>query len=141
MDNPIAIRAAQIITPFENIKPGIVLIKGEKIAAVGPSTQIHIPDGAKLIDVGDKIVVPGFIDTHVHGRDGHRFGEDPESTTRLCRSIASTGTTSLLPTLGPGQETSISVEVLHYIADSSVDAQLVYVSGQEASQDSTPLDW
>jgi N-acetylglucosamine-6-phosphate deacetylase len=100
MADLIAIRAAQIMTPFENIKPGIVLIKGEKIAAVGPSTQIHVPDGAKLIDVGDKIVVPGFIDTHVHGRDGHRFGEDPESTTQLCQSITSTGTTSLLPTLG-----------------------------------------
>lgn len=95
-----AIRAAQIMTPLEKIERGIVLIKGEKIAAVGTFTQIHIPEGAKLIDVGDKIVVPGFIDTHVHGRDGHRFGEDPESTTRLCRSIASTGTTSLLPTLG-----------------------------------------
>ena len=66
MDSQIAIRAAQILTPYEIISPGIVLIKGEKIAAVGSSTQVHIPDGAKLIDVGDKIVVPGFIDTHLH---------------------------------------------------------------------------
>jgi N-acetylglucosamine-6-phosphate deacetylase len=44
-------------------------------------------------------VVPGFVDTHTHGRDGCYFGEDKETTARLCRSIASTGVTSVLPTL------------------------------------------
>lgn len=95
-----AIRTNQIITPLENIEPGTLLIEGEKIKAVGSSAEIHIPGSAELIDVGELIVVPGFIDTHVHGRDGHLFGEDPESTAKLCQSIAKTGTTSLLPTLG-----------------------------------------
>ena len=45
------------------------------------------------------MVVPGFIDTHTQGRDGTYFGEDLETTTRLCKSIVSTGVTSLLPTL------------------------------------------
>lgn len=99
MENIIAIRAKCIITPLARIAPGTVLVKGERIAAVGLSAEVPIPAGATVIDAGDKVIVPGFIDTHVHGRDGHLFGEDPESTAQLCRSIVSTGTTSLLPTL------------------------------------------
>jgi N-acetylglucosamine-6-phosphate deacetylase len=98
MENSVAIRAGCILTPLESIAPGTILIEGEKIAAVGPSAEIPIPDGVTVIDAPDKVMVPGFIDTHVHGRDGHHFGEDAETTTHLCRSIASTGVTALLPT-------------------------------------------
>jgi N-acetylglucosamine-6-phosphate deacetylase len=80
--------------------PGTILIEDKKIVAVGQSAEVSIPAGATVIDATDKVVVPGFVDTHIHGRDGHRFGEDPETTAQLCRSVASTGVTSLLPTLG-----------------------------------------
>jgi N-acetylglucosamine-6-phosphate deacetylase len=100
MDLLVAIRAGRVLTPTESVSPGVVLVEGEKIVAVGAGPQVPIPAGAVEIDVGDKIVAPGFVDTHVHGRDGHLFGEDAESTASLCRTIASPGTTSLLPTLG-----------------------------------------
>ena len=43
--------------------PGDVLVEGERIAAVGPSLA---PDGAQVIDVSGRIVLPGFVDTHRH---------------------------------------------------------------------------
>jgi N-acetylglucosamine-6-phosphate deacetylase len=95
----ITIQAGRILTPLESFASGTILIEGEKIAGVGSPAQVSIPAYATLIDATDKIVVPGFIDTHTHGRDGAYFGEDAESTVRLCRSIASSGITSLLPTL------------------------------------------
>jgi len=98
MTNSVAIRAGCILTPLESMAPGTILIEGEKITAVGPLAEIPIPDGATVIDAPDRVVVPGFIDTHVHGRDGHHFGEDAKTTTQLCKSIASTGVTGLLPT-------------------------------------------
>jgi cytosine/adenosine deaminase-related metal-dependent hydrolase len=43
--------------------PGDVLIEGDRIAAVGPSLAA---DGAQVIDVSGRIVLPGFVDTHRH---------------------------------------------------------------------------
>ena len=43
--------------------PGDVLIEGERIAAVGASL---VADGAQVIDVSGRIVMPGFVDTHRH---------------------------------------------------------------------------
>jgi imidazolonepropionase-like amidohydrolase len=46
------------------IAPGEVLIQGERIGAVGPS--VPHPAGAEVIDLGDRTLLPGLIDAHVH---------------------------------------------------------------------------
>jgi len=43
-----------------------VLIKGSKIAAIGPSTQITIPDNTLLIDGSNLFLMPGLADMHIH---------------------------------------------------------------------------
>jgi N-acetylglucosamine-6-phosphate deacetylase len=95
----IAIQAGQIPTPLKSISPGVILIEGRRIVDVGHPGEVPLPAGTEIRDFQDKVVVPGFIDTHTHGRDGDYFGEDKEATGRLCRNITRTGVTSLLPTL------------------------------------------
>jgi imidazolonepropionase-like amidohydrolase len=46
------------------IKPGEVLVQGERIVEAG-STVKH-PPGAEMIDLGDRTLMPGLIDAHVH---------------------------------------------------------------------------
>src|SRR5579871_584212 len=46
------------------ITPGEVLISGERIAQVG--TSVNRPGGAEVIDLGDRTLLPGLIDAHVH---------------------------------------------------------------------------
>ena len=45
-----------------------VLVRGERIAEVGPAAEIkaHAPAGATLIDLGDVTLLPGLIDVHTH---------------------------------------------------------------------------
>ncbi len=49
------------------IKDGVVLIRGNRIAAVGPKARVPIPFGASRLDARGGTVLPGLIDAHVHG--------------------------------------------------------------------------
>lgn len=108
----IAIQGGLVLTPLKSIAPGVVLTRDEKIVAVGRPEEITIPEEASIIDAMDKIVVPGFIDTHTHGRDGAYFGEDRQTTAKLCRAIVSTGVTSLLPTLASLMPTQYTLDMI-----------------------------
>lgn len=52
-----------------------VVIRGERIIHVGPAAG-HDFSAAQLIDAGNRIVAPGFIDPHTHA-DGFLFADDP----------------------------------------------------------------
>src|SRR6201993_4736847 len=64
--NPIVLHAARLLDIKQGklIKPGEVLIQGDRIVEVG-STVKH-PAGAQLIDLGDTTLMPGLIDAHIH---------------------------------------------------------------------------
>ena len=48
-----------------------IAASGERLSAVGTSDEIRtLAPGVKPIDAGGRLVVPGFIDTHVHFLDG-----------------------------------------------------------------------
>jgi imidazolonepropionase-like amidohydrolase len=65
--NVVAIRDATILTVTKGkIEHGTVLIRGSKIAAVGPNASVTIPAGATIIEAAGKFVLPGIIDTHSH---------------------------------------------------------------------------
>src|SRR5579864_8837731 len=46
------------------LQPGEVLIQAERIAEVG--TAVKRPAGAEVIDLGDRTLLPGLIDAHIH---------------------------------------------------------------------------
>jgi len=46
------------------VKPGEVLVQGERIVEVG--SAVKRPAGAEVIDLGDRTLMPGLIDAHVH---------------------------------------------------------------------------
>jgi imidazolonepropionase-like amidohydrolase len=51
-----------------------ILIRGERIERVGPSSKVMIPAGAEVVDLSDAYVLPGLIDAHVHFAWGEPAG-------------------------------------------------------------------
>jgi imidazolonepropionase-like amidohydrolase len=44
----------------------VVLVRGEKIAAVGPAAQVVVPEGAQRIELPGMTLLPGLMDIHSH---------------------------------------------------------------------------
>lgn len=66
--------------------PGIVVVAGGKIVAVGPSAKI--PSGAETIDLGDATLLPGFIDAHTHLTFQYSDDYKQEELNRLQKTVA-----------------------------------------------------
>ncbi len=48
------------------IPDAVVLIEGDRIAAVGRVGEVDVPAGTSIVDAEGMTVMPGLIDTHVH---------------------------------------------------------------------------
>ncbi len=72
----LAIKARKILTvPPEGpqyVDNGVILVRDGKIEAVGPASSTPIPAGYQVRDVGERWLMPGFIDLHSHV--GGEFG-------------------------------------------------------------------
>lgn len=52
------------------IADGVIIIKRDRITAIGARGQVAIPADAKTADMAGKTIVPGFVDAHAHGPQG-----------------------------------------------------------------------
>ncbi len=48
------------------IDDGVVHVRGNRIVAVGTRTEVPVPEGARVLDVRGKTVMPGLVDVHAH---------------------------------------------------------------------------
>lgn len=46
--------------------PGVVVMEGGVVRAVGSASDVEVPDGAAVVDATGRVVTPGLIDTHSH---------------------------------------------------------------------------
>src|SRR5258708_9711886 len=79
----IAIRAGHLFDSKSGkmLDNQIVLVKDDKIAAVGSADSVQIPSDAQVLDLSKSTVLPGLIDGHTHvfgfGLDGIKPGGPP----------------------------------------------------------------
>ncbi|HZM67198.1 MAG TPA: N-acetylglucosamine-6-phosphate deacetylase [Nakamurella sp.] len=93
--------AATVITGDELLQPGWLQVEGGSVTAVGAGN----PPRAADVDLGEAIVVPGFVDMHVHGGGGGAFptGEQDQANVavELHRRHGTTSSVASLVTASP----------------------------------------
>jgi len=64
----LAIRNVTIVpvTGGPSLPASTVIVRGDRIAAIGPVSAVAIPSGARIVDGTGKFLLPGLIDMHVH---------------------------------------------------------------------------
>ena len=84
-----------LVTPLRTIEQGQIEVKDYKIHYVGPRRPCN-----GVVDHGDAVIAPGFIDIHVHGIAGHdAMDPDTDSIRCISEQLASRGVTGFLATL------------------------------------------
>jgi imidazolonepropionase-like amidohydrolase len=87
----LALKAARLIdgTGAPAINNAVIIVTDNKITAVGDASSVRVPADARIIDLGDVTLLPGFIDAHTH-LIGRVLG-DPEGDASVVRDYESFG--------------------------------------------------
>jgi N-acetylglucosamine-6-phosphate deacetylase len=86
-------------TPLDQIENPVVIIEDGFVQSIDSRAATRIPENARYVDFADSILVPGFIDIHVHGGAGHdvmQSGE--EGLAQMECHFARRGVTGYCPT-------------------------------------------
>ena len=88
-----ALRSTRIVTP-DGLRSGVVVVEKGKIVAI---TEEH---HGEVMDYGERYLMPGFVDIHVHGwgRGSFAWKGTRESLEAMSRDLVNAGVTAYLAT-------------------------------------------
>lgn len=70
----VALTGARVVTMAGDasgvIDDGVVLVRDDRIVAVGRRGEVAVPPEAKVVELAGKTIIPGLIDAHAHGPYG-----------------------------------------------------------------------
>ena len=93
----ILLAGAAAVLPDRVLPASSVILDGDRIAAIEPRI-IDTPQGATRVDLQGCTIVPGFVDVHVHGVEGHDVLDGPGAVAAVASRLPRYGVTSFCPT-------------------------------------------
>ncbi len=91
--------ARELYSPLEKVERPLVFVEDGVVTEVSSSHGREIPRGAQVIDLGDVILAPGFIDMHIHGGAGRDVMDAAgDALLTLEKLLCSYGVTMYFPT-------------------------------------------
>jgi N-acetylglucosamine-6-phosphate deacetylase len=95
----IALTASTLFSPLERIESPLLLLEDGAIVEVTSRARSELRRNCRVVDFGDGILAPGFIDIHIHGGAGHDVMEaGAGALPPVERLLASHGVSSYFPT-------------------------------------------
>lgn len=93
------IGAGTVVAGGAVLRPGWITVTDGVVVEVGAGSPPRVP-AAELLQLGDVIVVPGFVDMHVHGGGGAAFTTgDPDDARAVIAAHRAHGTTLMVASL------------------------------------------
>jgi N-acetylglucosamine-6-phosphate deacetylase len=94
-----AFTASRLYTPVDEIRNPLILVEDGKISEISARSLKDAPGHTSLVDFGDAILVPGFVDIHIHGGAGlDLMRAMPSELPRLGKFLTTHGVTGYFPT-------------------------------------------
>jgi N-acetylglucosamine-6-phosphate deacetylase len=93
----------------------LLFVEDGLVTSIDSSESREIPRGARAVDLGEAILVPGFIDMHIHGGAGHDVMEPAaDALPAVERLLFTHGVTTYFPTTvtAPVEQTLQALERL-----------------------------
>ncbi len=94
----IALSGADIVLPDRILHGGSIVIEHGRIAAIEPRAIDSAAAGMSVIDFTGHVIVPGFVDVHIHGIEGIDVLDGPDAVAEVARRLPKYGVTAFCPT-------------------------------------------
>src|SRR5690242_15804939 len=94
----IRLSGADLVLPDRVVSGGTIVIEGDRIAAFEDSQHGAAAADDVRFAFSDHYVVPGFIDVHVHGVEGHDSLDGGDAIREIAGRLPRVGVTAFCPT-------------------------------------------
>jgi N-acetylglucosamine-6-phosphate deacetylase len=130
----IVLSASRLYTPREEIQNPLLFIEAGIVSVVSSWAEREVPSTATVVDLGDAILTPGFVDIHMHGGAGlDVMRASPDELPHLHKFLATHGVTGYFPTTvaAPLDQTCLALERL---ADAIEVGQVPHTTNGDTAQ-------
>lgn len=92
----LVLSGADLVLPDVVQPAGTLVIDGDRIVQIGAAGAMGLAGGAA--DLTGHVIVPGFVDVHVHGIEGRDTLDDGDAVAEIAARLPKYGTTAFCPT-------------------------------------------